>query len=122
MLTQYKRFIHWLPRMLAIVGIFFISLFALDVFSEYDNVLQLAVAFFMHLIPTYVLIAVTIIAWQHRRVGGLLFIAVGLLTIVAFKTYIDPIVFLLITMPPVLVGVLFIWDSLFASDTEQVTV
>lgn len=121
MLTQYKRFIHWLPRILAIGGILFISLFALDVFSEYDNVLQIAVALFMHLIPTYVLIAVTLIAWHYRRVGGLLFMVVGLLTILAFKTYTDVIVFALITMPPVIVGALFIWDGIIGNDNLQVS-
>jgi hypothetical protein len=50
-----KVFIYWLPRVSAILFILFISVFALDVFTEPNW----ALALFMHLIPSFILIILT---------------------------------------------------------------
>ena len=115
------RLWHWLPRILAIGGIFFLAIFALDVFSEYDNALEIAIGLFMHLIPSYILFAVTVLAWRYGVAGGLLFIGLGLLSIVFFETYRDLIVMLLVSVPPIIVGILFIYDEMRPQMLNQST-
>lgn len=66
------KIIYWLPRILSIGFILFLSLFALDVFSEYsgwDVVLPLLI----HLIPSFVLLVVTLISWKYDLVGVVVF-------------------------------------------------
>jgi hypothetical protein len=54
-------------------------------------------------------------AWKKAKWGGWPFIIAGLCSIVFFKTYQDPIVLLIISFPPVLVGVLFILSGYYSS-------
>ncbi len=69
---------YWLPRILCILAIAFVSLFALDAFSPNLTFWQQMGAFFMHLIPSFVLLALLIVAWKKELVGGILFIIIGL--------------------------------------------
>ncbi len=73
-----KHFLYWTPRVLTILFIAFLSLFALDVFGEGYTFWETLVALFMHLIPHFLLIILLVIAWKWERVGGLLFIGLGL--------------------------------------------
>jgi hypothetical protein len=77
MKTSVKVF-HWLPRILCILAIFFISIFAADAFAPGLTIWQQLGAFFMHLIPSFVLIAILIISWKWEFTGGIIFIAIGL--------------------------------------------
>ena len=70
--------IGWAARILGILAIAFISLFALDVFSEGAGLGQKIAAFLLHMIPSFVLIIVLIIAWKHELVGGILIALIGL--------------------------------------------
>lgn len=99
---------YWLPRILAIVFILFVSIFALDVFMEDYTLLETIVALFMHLIPTFVLIAVTILAWKKEFAGGIAFIILGLLFTVFFNTYQELVGFLIISLPVFVIGILFL--------------
>jgi len=111
------KILFWLPRILAILAILFISMFALDAFEHGLTLWQQIAAFLMHLIPSFILLAVLIIAWKRELLGGIIFLFLGL--------GLSPIVFLhnynmnqsvwmslgiitMITFPFVLVGVLFI--------------
>jgi len=94
-----NKFIYWLPRVLAILFIGFISLFALDVFGE---VLWLT-ALLMHLIPSFVLIIVTVIAWKKEKIGGIIFLILGLLALVKFIW--------VVWVPMILIGVLFLIEN-----------
>jgi len=70
--------IGWAARILCVLAIAFISLFALDVFSEGAGLGQKLVAFLLHMIPSFVLIIFLIIAWKHELVGGILITLIGL--------------------------------------------
>ena len=54
-----NRFLHYAPR---VIGILFLSSFALEVFGQGYSASELVVALFMLLIPSLVLIAVLILA------------------------------------------------------------
>lgn len=111
------KVLHWTPRIICILAILFISLFALDSFSPDLTIWQQIGAFLIHLIPSFVLLALLIVAWKWEYIGGIIFIIIGL--------GMSPFIFnhnynmnhsvgmslgiiLMITFPFIVVGVLFI--------------
>lgn len=66
-----KKVLYWPPRILAVLYIAFFSVFAFDA-------LQNLVAFFIHLIPSLILLCLTSIAWKRERLGGILFCLAGI--------------------------------------------
>jgi cytochrome b561 len=116
MKTSVKIF-HWMPRILCILAILLISMFAFDSFSPERTFWQNLGAFMMHLLPTFVLIALLIAAWKWELAGGIAFAVIGLA--------LSPIIYshnfnmnhsagkslgaiLIVTMPFIIVGLLFI--------------
>ena len=111
------KILHWTPRIICILAILFISLFALDSFDSNKTILQQIGDFLMHLIPSFGLIIILIVAWKWEFIGGIIFILIGL----GFSPFIFKhnynmnhsvdlslqTVFI-ITMPFVVVGILFI--------------
>ena len=115
-----NKLLHWLPRIICILAILFISVFAADAFAPGLTIWQQIGAFLIHLIPSYILIAVLIVAWKWEKIGGIVFLLIGL--------GMSPIIFthnynmnhsigmsigiiMAITFPFVIVGVLFIVSS-----------
>ena len=99
-----KKIIYWLPRVLSILFIAFIGMFALDVFSEPNWPLAL----FMHLVPSYFLIAITIVAWKHEMLGGILFLIAGVVLLIF--THFEA---LIIGIPAFVIGILFLGKKYF---------
>ena len=109
---------YWLPRILAILFIAFISMFALDVFREGGSPMQIAIALFMHLIPSAVLLIALILAWRWEWIGVLFFSAAGALML--YIVWVRPLPFyqqsldhrifgsLIIAGPALLVALLFL--------------
>jgi len=88
----------------------FISIFALDAFSQPRWLL----AFLIHLIPTFILIALTIFAWKREKVGGVIYLIIGILLIVfsRFEAYI-------IALPLIIIGLLFILNGFFKNNKKK---
>lgn len=72
------KIIYWLPRILSIVFVLFLSLFALDAF-EGSSGWQTVLGFLIHLLPSFILLAVILIAWKHDLVGAIAFLASAVL-------------------------------------------
>jgi hypothetical protein len=116
------KLLHWLPRIICILAILFISMFALDSFDSRHTIWQQFAAFGMHLIPTYVLIAILIVAWKWEKIGGIIFIVIGLslspfIFLINhnrnhFSIWQSLMVVLVINIPFVVVGGLFIVSHL----------
>jgi hypothetical protein len=70
--------IRYVSRILCILAILFISIFALDAFSPGLSLWRQIAGFLMHMIPSFVLIIVLIIAWKHELTGGILLVLIGL--------------------------------------------
>lgn len=111
------KILYWIPRILCILAILFVSIFALDSFDPRLTIWQQIGGFLVHLIPTYILIIILIVAWKWELIGGILFalIAVGLSPALYFHNYqmnhsvwITLSVLLTITFPFLIVGGLFI--------------
>lgn len=75
---QKATIIFWIPRILCILAILFVSMFALDSFDPNLTVWQQIGGFLIHLIPTYVLILILVVAWKWEMVGGIIFLLIGL--------------------------------------------
>ena len=107
---------HWLPRIICILAILFISMFALDAFDPEKTIWQQLMAFIIHLIPSFILLAFLIIACKWEYIGGLIFIIIGLglSTFVFMHNYkmnqsigMSLGIIMAITIPFAIVGVLF---------------
>jgi prolipoprotein diacylglyceryltransferase len=112
------KVLHWLPRILCILSILFISMFSLDAFAPELTLWQQLGGFLIHNIPSFVLLAVLIVAWKWEKVGGIILTILGLaLCIFVFilnykrnhssvaTSLLDT---LMVAMPFVLAGILFI--------------
>lgn len=102
------KYLYWTPRILGIIFILFLAVFALDVFIPGKSIDYYVPALFMHLIPNFILAAVLILAWKHEKIGGTLFILLALAFTIFFKTYTMFINFLMISFPVFLIGGLFL--------------
>lgn len=113
------RLFYWLPRSLAIFFIVFLSLFALDVFGAGPLGAQL-VGFFIHLIPSYVLLLVLAFAWKKEKAGGILFMLLGVVFTLFFRIN-EIIYFMTVSYPVFLIGVLFLLHYYFSGGGEKRT-
>jgi len=107
MKTPLKRLLFWTPRILCLLFAAFISVFAADVFDEGYGFWKTVLALLVHLIPTGIVLAVLAISWRREWVGGALFIALGALYLIKFWGRFHWSVYLCISGPLLLVGVLF---------------
>ncbi len=79
-MTAYsRRILVWTPRALGIAFAIFLSLFALDVFSEGYGFARTLFALMMHLIPTAIVLGVLALAWRWEWIGAVGFGSAGLL-------------------------------------------
>lgn len=72
------RLIYWSPRIAGIAIIFFVSLFALDVFSEGYSLRTMLLGFLMHLLPSIGLVVVLVLAWRWEWIGFIAFLGAAL--------------------------------------------
>ena len=96
-----SKLLVWIPRVITLIFIIFISMFAFD--EKF-----ISFGFLMHMLPTLLLIGLLIIAWNWATLGGLILLVFGIISIFFFRTYEDPIVFLIVSFPIFVVGILFI--------------
>ncbi len=73
------KVIRWAPRGAAMLIIFFLSLFSLDVFEIEASPLELLGGFLMHNIPSIGMIVLLIFAWKRPAVGFGAFLAAAAL-------------------------------------------
>lgn len=117
--------------MLCILAILFISMFALDSFAPHLTIWQQIGRFLIHLIPTYILVALLIIAWKWELIGGILFILLG----IGFSPAVYNINFhrthavmmslgivLMVTFPFILVGGLFMLSHFLKQKQSGISV
>jgi hypothetical protein len=104
-----KKIINRTARVLAILFVGFIALFALDVFSDFSWM-----ALFMNLLPTFIALAMTVTAWKRPLIGGILFVLVGAVYLVLARSR---LLALPIVIPAVIIGALFIIGN-FSSEKK----
>ena len=72
-----KKSTYWMPRILSILFICFLSLFSLDVFQPGMSTAEIALGLFMHNIPSKILIFLLVISWRREIIGALTYFAAG---------------------------------------------
>jgi len=120
-MTTKEKILFWLPRILCIAAILFISYFSLDAFEPGPPLGQQILDFLIHNTPSYILILVLILAWKKELIGGIIFTVFGLITsplVYALNIHRNHSVkqsltiVLLITFPFIITGILFIVSHL----------
>lgn len=105
-MTFSEKLFHWAPRILSIGFVLFLSLFSLDVFSEYSGY-QIILPLFMHLLPSIILLIVIIIAWKYDLVGAVVFLGFPALYVLDVGLTRPLSWYLAIVMPSTIVGILY---------------
>jgi len=122
------QILYWSPRILCIMAILLISLFALDAFSPGLTLMQQIGDFAIHLIPSFVLLACLFVAWKWELIGGIIFSLIG----IGFSPFVYQlnynrihdvgaclVILLMITFPFIVVGVLFIMSHFMKKKNLQ---
>jgi hypothetical protein len=105
------KVIHWAPRVAAILIIFFVGLFSLDVFEMEASPLELLAGFLLHNIPSIGMLVLLIFAWKRPVVGFVAFLANAALFTIFFVRDIYSLANLLFfVLPILLVAFLFYID------------
>ena len=107
------RLLFWAPRALCILFAVFVSLFALDVFSEHYSVGETVQALLIHLIPTFIILAILALSWRWEAVAGILLVGIGAAYIATNQAHWDWC--LAIGGPAVVTGFLFLIDWKYRS-------
>ncbi|NQV01170.1 MAG: hypothetical protein HQ542_00860 [Bacteroidia bacterium] len=111
------KILYWSPRILCILAILFVSMFALDSFESGHTIWQQIGAFLIHLIPSFILIVMLVVAWKWELIGGIIIAATGILfTPFIFihnfqmnnSVWMSVGIIMAITFPFIIVGVLFL--------------
>ncbi|HEY3475997.1 MAG TPA: hypothetical protein VGK56_15400 [Anaerolineales bacterium] len=68
------KIIHWAPRVAALLIIFFVGLFSLDVFGTGAPPLEVLAGFLIHNLPSIVMLVLLIFAWKRPVVGFVAFL------------------------------------------------
>jgi len=121
-----QRVLFWTPRVLSILFVAFLSLFALDVFDGRHSLWEMLLAFFIHQIPVWVLIGVLILAWRWEWVGAVTYACAGFLYIVwvlFVQRHIPPSArpgaMLVIALPAFLIAALFLINWIKRSELHN---
>jgi len=113
-----KKVLYWTPRILGIAFAAFVTLFALDVFSEGRGLWDAIVALLMHLIPTAVIVIALIIGWKRELLGAILFIGLALFYLYWGWGQFPKITYLMMSGPPFLIGVIFLMGWVFRRELK----
>lgn len=100
-----RDIVLWAPRIVGLGLALFLSLFALDAFSDPRGVLATIIALLMGLIPALITLAAVAIGWRHQRIAAIIFLVGAVFYAVNALEHPDWIV--IITGPLVLEAALF---------------
>ena len=101
-----RRLLFWTPRVLCIAFALFLSLFALDVFGQGLGFWKTLSALMIHLIPTFIVVALLAVAWRREWIGAVGFVGAG--GLYAKIAWGHPDYILTISVPLFVLAVLFL--------------
>ncbi len=121
MKTSLRRWLFWTPRILCILFAGFLSVFDLDAFGEGLGFWETALAFLIHLIPTWLVLAALALSWRWEWAGGVAFVGLGLFYLFTTWGRFPWNVYLIIVGPLFLVGGLFLVNWLYRTEIRTST-
>ncbi len=120
--------LHWAPRIICMLAILFLSMFAADAFSPELTIWQQLLGFLIHLIPSFILVAILVLSWKREIIGGIFFTVIGIvLTPVIFSLNykmnhsvgLSLGIVAMITLPFIVAGVLFVLSYFYQKKNRQ---
>ena len=108
---------YWLPRSLSIIAIIIVTAFSFDVFQSGESVAGQLEDLVIHLVPSYLLTVILVVAWKWEYTGGIIFLVIGLVSspYVFYGNYSNNhsvtsslVTILLVTVPFIIIGALFL--------------
>ena len=114
MRPTFELLLHWTPRILGLLFAAFVSVFALDVFSEGHAFWQTIRALTIHLIPTAVVLGAVAVSWRWGWAGGLVFLALAAWYVMTSWGRFHWSTYVVIAGPLFLLGLLFETDWWYA--------
>lgn len=102
-LNKYERELHWVARILIMIYIGIIFLFAFYMPAD-------SAGFWAHIIASIVVFITLIISWNHELEGIAIFTGFALLSIAVFDTYRSLFSLFTITVPLFVIAILFVVD------------
>lgn len=101
-----KSILFWTPRVLGILFILLVGMFSLDVFGMGGGFWETLLAFLVHNIPAFVLLAFFLPGWRWEWVGGLGFLLFGAWYLI-FAFGVDLVAYSILGGVPLLIAALF---------------
>ncbi len=103
-------FLFWAPRVLGILFILFVSLFALDVFEEGLDFWGTTLALLVHLLPSIAMATTLIIGWRWEWVGALGFsgFAIWYIAFTLNRGRFELVAYAFLVGIPLVIGILFL--------------
>lgn len=114
-----EKILRWTPRVLAILALLFMLMFSFDVFEENAPFGRKMLGFLIHNIPVLILTVFLIIAWFQELIGGMLFILAFLIAAIVFKSFSGNPWSLIVIIPFLISGILFIFHSQLYGEHHQ---
>ena len=102
-----KKTLLWAPRVLGILFVLFLGLFALDIFDMQLDLWGTIVGLFMHLIPNIVLAIFIVLAWKREWVGAVGFLGWAVFYVERARGF-DLATYAIIAGIPALIGLLYL--------------
>lgn len=99
--------IFLLPRILSVLFVCLLSLFALDIFSSYQGV-ALLIPLLMHLLPTFILLGVIIVAWKFELVGAITFLGFAIFYVFSVGLERHWSWYTAISLPSAIIGIFYL--------------
>jgi hypothetical protein len=115
-----KNWLWFVPRVLGVLFILFVSMFALDIFGMGYDFWQTVLGLTMHLLPSFFLVAALIVAWRWGRIGSVFYLAFGVAYLIMSWGSFQWSVYLIMAGVPVVIGIFFYFDGLFSSRAKKV--
>ena len=101
-----NRFLYWVPRVLSVMFVIFLSLFALEAFSGHQG-LAIFPSFLLGLLPACIVLLVTVMAWKWDFAGALLFFVLAISYVWMVGLDRDWTWYASISGPEVMIGIFF---------------
>ena len=109
-----RGFLYWTPRILGILFILFVSMFALDIFEMELGFWGTILGLFMHLLPSIAMTVALVLGWRSEWVGALGYFAFAVWYVaIAWDNHFQWSVYAILAGVPVLIGVLFLVGWLY---------
>jgi hypothetical protein len=103
-----SRMLFWIPRILAVVSILFMTMFSLDAFNGNESFGMKMLSFLMNNIPVLIVLAILIVAWKWEVAGGILFILAFIAGTIFFHSFSGNPGSIIVITPFLIIGILFI--------------